>query len=141
MKNIWLTIVAAIVCAVVFFFIGQAVGKGSAASAAGARGSFSSSTRGAAGRAGAAGGGFASGQVVSVDGNSLTVQLPNGNSEVVFFSSSTQVIKPQVASLSALTPGTQVLVGGTANSDGSVSAQTIQIRQGSSTPGFGGRGQ
>jgi hypothetical protein len=138
MKKHWITIAVAVVCAVVFFFVGKAVG-GSAAPATNGRGASSSSTRQFA-RSGM-GGGFASGQIVSVDGNSLTVQLPNGNSEVVFFSSSTQVIKPQSAPISALTAGTQVLIGGTQNSDGSVSAQTIQIREGSSTGAFGSGGQ
>lgn len=134
MKKHWITVVVAVIVAVVFFFVGKAIGQnGSNATQAGGR-NVTSSTRGFGGRG--MGGGFAAGQVVSVDGNSLTVQLPNGNSEVVFYSSSTQVIKPQPAPLSALTPGTMVLVGGSANPDGSVTAQTIQIRTGTST--FGG---
>ena len=140
MKKNYITIVVAIACAVIFFFIGVSYGKGSAATATAGRGAFSSSTRaGLAGR-GAAGGGFVTGQIVSVGNGTAVVQLPNGNSQNVFFSSSTQVIRPQVASVSSLTPGTQVMIGGTTNSDGSVSAQTIQIRSGSSTVGFG-RGQ
>jgi hypothetical protein len=118
----------------------MAYGKGGAAPAAGARGNFASSTRGGfAGRNGA-GGGFVAGQIVSVASGTMVVQLPNGNSANVFFSGSTQIIKPQLTSASALTPGAQVMVGGTTNADGSVSAMTIQIRTGSSTGAFGNRG-
>ena len=82
----------------------------------------------------AAGGGFVSGQIVSNDGTSLVVQLANGNSENVFYSSSTQVIKPSPASANDLTSGTMVMIGGTTNSDGSVTAQSIQIRNATSSP-------
>jgi len=109
-------------------------GKGMAASGATAgrgtgRFAFGSSTTGFAGRGGfAAGGGFTAGQVTAVNGNSLMLQLANGNSENVFFSSSTQVIVPQPASISSIQPGAMVMVGGTQNSDGSVTASTIQVR-------------
>jgi hypothetical protein len=92
-----------------------------------------SGTRAGFGGAGA-GGGFVAGQIVSNDGTSLTVQLANGNSENVFYSSSTQVIKPSPASAKDLTTGTMVMIGGTTNSDGSVTAQSIQIRNATSSP-------
>ena len=100
----------------------------------GGPGDFASSTRG--GRGGA-GGGFVAGQIVSKDAQSLTVQLANGNSEVVFYSSSTAVIKPTPASVNDLTTGTNVMIGGTQNSDGSLTAQSIQVRD-PNQPGFGG---
>jgi len=73
--------------------------------------------------------------VTAIDANSMTVQLANGNSENVFYSNSTQVIEPQTASISVVKPGTMVMIGGTQNSDGSVTASTIQIRNASSTGG------
>ena len=90
--------------------------------------------RGLGGGRNGAGGGFVAGTIEANDGTSLTVQLPNGNSENVFYSSSTQIIKPSPAVTSDLKPGTMVMVGGTTNSDGSVTAQSIQIRNTSSTP-------
>jgi Domain of unknown function (DUF5666) len=108
-----------------------------AISEASARGDFASSTRG--GFAGRNGGGFVAGQIVSVASGTMVVQMPNGNSANVFFSGSTQIVKPQLTSASALSPGAQVMVGGTTNADGSVSATTIQIRTGSSTSAFGNR--
>jgi hypothetical protein len=124
MKKYALTIGVGIVCAIVFFFIGR-VTVGAPAAMGGAPGSFGSSTRG--GLAARSGGGFAAGQILSVDAGSLTLQLANGNSEIVFYSSSTQIIKPQPADASALTTGARVLVGGASNSDGSVTASTIQV--------------
>ncbi len=119
-------------------------GKASAASNlqsafAGGAGAFGSSTRRAAG-AGATGGGLVTGQITAMDSSSITLQLANGNSEVVFFSSSTPVTEPTTVSPSTLKVGTNVMVGGTTNSDGSVTAQTIQVRTGSAGGGYGGGG-
>ena len=103
-------------------------------------GSSSRTTSGAATRSGvarASGGGFISGQIISVAGNNMTVGLTNGNSEVVFYSSSTQVMKPTIVPVSDLTAGTRVMIGGTSNTDGSLTAQSIQIQQGT---GFAGGG-
>ncbi len=127
-----------IVVAIVAFVGGLYYGKATASPSFAGRGAFASSTRNGTGRAGS-GGGFVTGQVTSKDAQSLTVQLPNGNSEIVFYSSSTSVIKPSSASVSDLTPGTSVMIGGTQNPDGSVTAQTIQVR-GPGAPGFGGGG-
>ena len=118
------------------YYYGKSAGR---PSFAGFGGTGSSTRGGFAGRgAGGAGGGFAAGQVTAKDSTSLTLQLANGNSEVVFYSSSTSVIEPQPASINDVTPGTNVMVGGTTNSDGSVTAQSIQVRTASSTGGFGG---
>lgn len=118
------------------FFWGKSVGATSttAASRTGSgRFALGSSTAGFAGRtgfgvSGAAGGGFAVGQVLSLGSDSLVLQLANGNSENVFFSSSTQVIVPQPAPISSVQTGTMVMVTGTTNSDGSVTASTIELR-------------
>jgi hypothetical protein len=102
-----------------------------------ASGAFGSSTRRFAG-GGAAGGGLVAGQIASFGNDSMTIQLANGNSEVVLYSSSTPVTEPTTVSPSVLQVGTNVMVGGTSNSDGSVSAQTIQVRTGNSGGGSGG---
>ncbi len=123
-----------LIIAIVAFVGGMYYGKSTVSSSFAGRGSFASSTRSLGSRTG---GGFVTGQIVSADAQSLTVQLANGNSEVVFYSSSTSVVKPSPASASDLTPGTTVMIGGTQNSDGSVTAQTIQVRTANS-PSFGG---
>ena len=135
MKKHYVTIGVGILCAVVFFFIGRAtVGVATTART----GTFGSSTRGAfAARGGAtgAGGGFVAGQIVSVGGGVMTVSLPNGNSENVYYSSSTPIVEPQPAPASALVPGATVMIGGTTNNDGSVTASTIQLRAAGGAPG------
>jgi hypothetical protein len=65
----------------------------------------------------------------------MTISLANGNSQVVFYSGATQVMKPTIVPASTLVAGTRVMIGGTANSDGSLTAQSIQVQTGS---GFGG---
>lgn len=90
------------------------------------------------------GGGFVSGQIVSKDANSITVELratmgqngPNGGTEqaqgqgskIVFYTDKTSVMKTADGTMDDLTVGKNVSITGTANSDGSVSAQSIQIR-------------
>jgi hypothetical protein len=88
-------------------------------------GTFGSSTRRFAG---AAAGSLAVGQISAIDSSSITLQLANGNSQVVFYSTSTPVTKPTIVSADTLTVGTNVMIGGTANSDGSLTAETIQVR-------------
>lgn len=107
-------------------------GKASATPARGlfaGAGTFGSSTQRFVGAGGAnGGGGFETGQIASMDSSSITLQLANGNSKVVFYSSSTSVSEPTTVPVGALKVGTNVMVAGTANSDGSVTAQTIQVR-------------
>jgi hypothetical protein len=89
-----------------------------------------------AGRGGQNGnGGVVTGQILSKDDQSMTIQLPNnGGSKIVFYSTSTQISKMAPGASSDLTNGEQVIIMGKANSDGSVTAQTVQIRP-NSAPG------
>lgn len=87
-----------------------------------------------------AGGGAVMGQIVSADTNSITVKMDDGSSKIVNFSSSTKISKTDTASASDLKTGQKVAVFGTTNSDGSVSAENIQLnpqtfmKKGSPTP-------
>lgn len=67
------------------------------------------------------------GKIVSADSNSITVQMQDGSSKIVNISANTKIVKTDTASASDLTNGTQVAVFGTTNSDGSVTAQNVQI--------------
>ncbi len=73
------------------------------------------------------GAGTTVGKIISTDTNSVTVQLPDGSSKIVNYSGSTRIVKSSTATSSDLTTGTEVAVFGTTNSDGSVTAQNIQI--------------
>jgi len=128
MKNKIIVIVLLIVVAVGAFYLGVQNGKGSAAATAtAARTAF---TRGAGGAGRAGGAGAVMGQIVSVDSanGNLTISLAAGGSQVIFITPTTPVTKTVAGSISDLTSGANILVTGSANSDGSESATSIQIR-------------
>ncbi len=113
------------------FAWGKAGGAASLNGASGAAGAYGASTTR---RTAGSGSGLVAGQISSIDATSITLQLPNGNSEVVFYASSTQISEPTLVSASKLAVGTNVMVGGTTNSDGSVTAQSIQVRSNGAQP-------
>jgi len=67
------------------------------------------------------------GQVLSMDNNSLTVKISDGSTKLVVLSSSTTFVQSTKAALSDIKTGDTVNVVGTQNSDGSVTAQDVQI--------------
>jgi hypothetical protein len=67
------------------------------------------------------------GQVLDMSSDSMTVKLSNGSTEIVVLSSSTAFMQSTKAGLSDIKTGDTVNVVGTANSDGSVTAQDVQI--------------
>lgn len=83
-------------------------------------------------------GGMTAGEVLSKDAQSLTIKLRDGGSKIVFYSASTTVNKMAEGSLNDVVSGSNVTISGTANQDGSVTAQMIQLRPpGSVEPGMG----
>ncbi len=86
-------------------------------------------------------GGAVMGEILSTDANSITVKLPDESSKIVVLSGSTAINKSANGTKDDLKAGERVAVFGTANSDGSVTAQNIQLNPqmrifgGTPTPG------
>ncbi|MFA5126822.1 MAG: hypothetical protein WC465_02350 [Patescibacteria group bacterium] len=71
---------------------------------------------------------FVSGEVLKQDVASLTIKLKDGGSRIILYASSTPIMKSTIGSVGDLQIGQSVSANGTTNSDGSLSAQAIQIR-------------
>ncbi len=130
-------IVIVIVVAGLSFFGGMKYGqnKNSIPSLANRQGNFNPSgfnpnggARTGAMMRGGAGGGLVAGEVLSMDNKSITVKLRDGGSKIVFYSPTTTVEKTVDGTTTDVVVGKQVTVIGTANSDGSVNATSIQLR-------------
>lgn len=67
------------------------------------------------------------GEIVSVDSTSVTVKLSDGSTKIVLLNDKTQINKASSGIKSDLVKGIQIAVFGTDNSDGSVTAQSIQL--------------
>lgn len=81
-------------------------------------------------------GGVTTGEIINSDDKSITVKMPDGSSKIVLLSDKIQINKAAEGIKSDLKIGTRVAVFGTANSDGSITAQNVQLN-----PTFGGNGR
>jgi hypothetical protein len=77
-----------------------------------------------------------SGEIISRDDKSLTIELSDGGSRILYFSDATVVGKTVTTSSSVLAVGQMVTANGETGSDGSLVAQNIQIRDEQSLPIF-----
>lgn len=74
------------------------------------------------------GGAFESGEIISKDDSSITIKMRDGSSKIVYFSGSTNVGKTVDGASSDLQVGQNVMVNGTTDSSGAITAKNIQIR-------------
>ncbi len=139
-KKIVLIIVGIIVLVGVFY-AGMSYGKSSSSVASSVTGAgiFTGQFGANRGVGRAAGGGLINGKIISKDADSITIQIMNINptsattatqsgSKIVFLDTSTPITKTTFGTISDLITGKEVLVTGTTNTDGSVTANSIQIR-------------
>ncbi|MBP7058673.1 hypothetical protein KBB06_05050 [Candidatus Gracilibacteria bacterium] len=73
-------------------------------------------------------GNMASGEIIKMDDGSITLKLNDGGSKIILYSTSTKATKNIDIAVSELKTGDKVVVSGSTNTDGSVTASTIQIR-------------
>lgn len=74
------------------------------------------------------------GEIVSIDSKTMTIKMQDGSSKIINLADATTVSKTDVGSRTDLKMGEQVAVQGTSNSDGSITAQNIQLRNRPLTP-------
>lgn len=129
--------IVSVVLIVAAFFGGKSYGASQTATTAPtAAGSFNRT--GAPAGAGRGGSGTM-GQVVSMDSTSITVSTSGGGSKIILYSPTTTVAKSTQGTIKDIAVGSTITANGPANSDGSITATTIQVRPaGSSMPGTNG---
>ena len=76
----------------------------------------------------AVGSGIVNGEVIAKDDKSVTVKIKDGGSKIVIFAASTAVTKTAAGTMDDVAVGANVMITGKTNADGSVTAETIQIR-------------
>jgi len=67
------------------------------------------------------------GEVVSIDDKSITIKMADGSSKIILLTDKTIVNKAEITNIADLTIGEKVMIFGTDNSDGSISATNIQL--------------
>ena len=67
------------------------------------------------------------GKIINQDEESITVELADGSSKIILLTDSSAINKTEEGSKEDLSEGTEVMVFGQENSDGSITAQNIQL--------------
>jgi len=71
---------------------------------------------------------FITGEVISKDATSITIKMQDNSTKIILMGSSTQIMKTSSGSIQDLVTNSGVTVTGSANTDGSITAQSVQIR-------------
>jgi hypothetical protein len=131
-NNVLITILIAIIVAGASFFGGMKYQQSKGFSAANFdngvnnRGQFTGRNGNMMGRNGF-GNRPVSGEILSVDNGSITVKLQDGSSKLINVSNTTVYVKTSSATVSDLKAGDVISAFGITNSDGSLTAQNVQL--------------
>jgi len=68
-----------------------------------------------------------SGEIIDKDSQSLTVKLVDGGSKIILLSQTTKINRTETGTVADLEIGEPIAIFGTENSDGSVTAENIQL--------------
>lgn len=127
--------IGGVVIALVFFFIGMQVGKSTQGNTLGGQngrsfgnGQMMGGQNGGRTSGMMRGGGIVSGTIVSFDDKSVTISLRDGGTKTIYISGTTIVSKSAVGTRTDLLNGSNIIVNGTANQDGSIAATSVQLR-------------
>jgi hypothetical protein len=92
-------------------------------------------------KAGAQNIGFVNGEILSNGGKTMTVKINTGGSKIILLSDATEIGKMASGTAGDLIPGQNIMVNGKTNTDGSITASSVQIRPiGQALGGSGGQG-
>lgn len=132
-KNIATIALVAVIVGGAAFFGGTKYAESKNPQGAKAQGTFQNIGGGQTGVAGRMGRGqiganLVNGQIISKDDKSVTVKLQNGGSKIIFYSASTKIEKFTEGTANDLGVGNTIMANGSANQDGSITAQSIQLR-------------
>jgi hypothetical protein len=130
MKNNYvITVILVLVFAGAGFYGGMKYQQSQKTSFNGQSGSGQFTTRQGIRNGGANKGGFrpVAGEIISADDKSITVKLQDDSSKIVLINDKTQINKAETANKSELKAGEKVSVFGSENTDGSVTAQNVQL--------------
>ena len=133
-KTIGILIIVAVIIIGVSFAAGMKIGEAKGGGMRGQGMAMQQGQRGQAGqqrqgmpRGGMGGGaGMTIGSILSKDASSITLKLPDGGSKIIYFASSTSITKSASSSAADLSVNGTVMVNGTSNPDGSITAQSIR---------------